>query len=144
MFCAWGVLILSLPIPIDDPFGLLVIGAAMSGLMMWPYIVVVQLINAVRLPEHTMPGWGRIAAMWFAAAFFGYFSVLLVGTGLSTQGGLSVFAVQAGILGSALGGYALWAGYGAVQVYVLYRVGREKLATAGTVEDAGLARGWFP
>jgi hypothetical protein len=144
VFCAWGVLILVLPVPIDDPFGLLVVGAAMSGLMMWPYIVVVQLVNTVRLPEHTVPGWGRAAAMWLAAAFFGYFSVLLVGTGLSGQVGLDLFAVRAGVVGSAPGGYALWTGYGAVQVYTLYRVGREKVATVGTVEDADLARGWFP
>ncbi|MFB6224672.1 MAG: Nramp family divalent metal transporter [Haloarcula sp.] len=144
VFCGWGVFILVLPISIDDPFGLLVVGASMSGLMMWPYIVVVQLVNTVRLPEHTMPGWGRVTAMWLAAAFFGYFSVLLVGTGLATQAGLSTFAVRPAVVGSGLGGYALWAGYALVQTYTMYRVGRAKIVASGTVPDAGTARGRFP
>ena len=144
VFCAWGVLILLLPIAIDDPFGLLVVGAAMSGLMMWPYIVVVQLVNTVRLPEHTMPGWGRVVSMWVAAAFFGYFSVRLVGTGLATQFGVPVFAVRPGVVGSAPGGYGLWAVYGAVQLYTMYRVGRAKIAASGTVDGAERARGRFP
>ena len=143
VFCGWGVLILLLPIAIDDPFGLLVVGAAMSGLMMWPYIVVVQLVNTVRLPEHTMPGWGRVVAMWLAAAFFGYFSVRLVGTGLASQFGLQVFAVSPDVVGSAPGGYALWIGYALVQLYTMYRVGRAKVAASGTVERAQVAGGWF-
>jgi len=143
VFCGWGVVILLAPIAIDDPFGLLVVGAAMSGLMMWPYIVVVQLVNAVRLPEHTMPGWGRVVSMWVAAAFFGYFSVRLVGTGLATQFGLPVFAVGPAVVGSAPGGFLLWAGYVLVQLYTVYRVSRAKLAASGTVENAELAGGWF-
>jgi hypothetical protein len=115
----------------------------MSGLMMWPYIVIVQLVNTVRLPEHTMPGWGRVVAMWLAAAFFGYFSVRLVGTGLASQFGLQVFAVSPGVVGSAAGGYALWIGYALVQLYTMYRVGRAKVAASGTVERARVAGGWF-
>jgi len=111
--------------------------------MMWPYIVVVQLVNAVRLPEHTMPGWGRVVSMWVAAAFFGYFSVRLVGTGLATQFGLPVFAVGPAVVGSAPGGFLLWAGYVLVQLYTVYRVSRAKLAASGTVENAELAGGWF-
>jgi hypothetical protein len=115
----------------------------MSGLMMWPYIVVVQLVNAVRLPEHTMPGWGRVVSMWAAAAFFGYFSVRLVGAGLATQLGLPLFAVQPAVVGSAPGGYLLWTGYGLVQLYTIYRVSRAKVAASRTVDGAELARGWF-
>jgi len=143
VFCGWGVLILTLPISISDPFGLLVVGAAMSGLLMWPYIVIVQLVNTVRLPEHTMPGWGRVAAMWVAAGFFGYFSVLLIGTGLATRLGLGTFAVRTTMLGSAPGGYALWAIYLLVQGYTMYRVGRAKVVADGTVTDAATAKGWF-
>lgn len=143
VFCAWGIFILLLPISIENPFGLLVIGAAMSGLMMWPYIVAVQLLNTVRLPEHTTPGWGRAVAMWIAAAFFGYFSVLLVGTFLDTRLGIESFAVETTIVGSAPGGYALWAVYLAVELYVVYRVARAKRSGAETVEDEDTARGLF-
>jgi len=142
LFCGWGVLILLLPIR-TDPFNLLVIGAAMSGLMMWPYIVVVQLLNAARLPEHLVPGWGRIVAMWFAAAFFGYFSVLLIGTTLADWVGIAAFAVDADVVGSSPAGYALWAVYAAVQAVVVYRVGRAKLERAGTVDGAEVVRGLF-
>jgi hypothetical protein len=143
VFCGWGVLILLLPINIGNPFNLLVVGAAMSGLIMWPYIVVVQLINAVRLPEHTMPGWGRIVAMWFAAGIFGYFSVLLIGTFMATRLGVASFAVQTTVLGSGLGGYVLWIFYGTVQAYVIYRVTQAKVASAGTVDGADAGRGLF-
>ncbi|MDS0277568.1 Nramp family divalent metal transporter [Halomicroarcula sp. S1AR25-4] len=143
VFCGWGILILLLPFEVENPFNLLVVGAAMSGLIMWPYIVVIQLVNAVRLPEHTMPGWGRTVAMWVAAAFFGYFSVLLVGTVLGSQLGLAVFSVQMSILGSGLGGMVLWAGYGAVQAYVIYRTTRAKFEQAGTVDGADAGRGLF-
>ncbi|MEA5386443.1 Nramp family divalent metal transporter [Haloarculaceae archaeon H-GB11] len=142
VFCGWGVLILALPIDLD-PFNLLVLGAASSGLMMWPYIVVVQLLNALRLPEHTMPGWGRVVSMWFAAAFFGYFSVLLVGTVLQSRLGLASFAVTADVVGSGVAGLGLWLAYGAVQAYVMYRVTTAKLASRGTVDGADAGRGLF-
>jgi len=143
VFCAWGIIILFLPLSVDDPFGLLVVGASMSGLMMWPYILAIQWINSVRLPEHTMPGWGRIISMWFAAGFFGYFSVLLVGIYLSTRLGLRFFAIQATLIGSNTGGGLLWLGYGIIQLAIMYRVARAKMAAAGTVDDAERARGWF-
>ncbi|WP_262175109.1 Nramp family divalent metal transporter [Haloarcula laminariae] len=144
VFCLWGIVILLSPLAAQDPFGLLVVGAAMSGLMMWPYILAIQLVNTVRLPEHTMPGWGRVVSMWFAAGFFGYFSVLLVGTFLSARAGLDAFAVDPFVAGSAAGGYALWLGYAAVQVAVMYYVARAKRAATGTVADADRAKGWFP
>jgi len=144
VFCAWGVLILSLPIEVEDPFNLLVIGAALSGLIMWPYIVVTQLINAVRLPEHTMPGWGRTVAMWVAAGFFGYFSVLLVGTVAATELGLTTLQVTTVVVGSGPGGYVLWLGYGLVQAYTVTRTTTAKLAKAGTVPTTADSRGPFP
>lgn len=143
VFCAWGIVILFVPLSVDNPFGLLVVGASMSGLMMWPYILVVQWINTVRLPEHTMPGWGRIVSMWFAAGFFGYFSVLLTGIYLSTRLGWRLFETQATVVGSDVGGGVLWLGYGVIQLAVMYRVAQAKLAAAGTVDDADRARGWF-
>ena len=143
VFCAWGIVILFVPLSVDNPFGLLVVGASMSGLMMWPYILVVQWINTVRLPEHTMPGWGRIVSMWFAAGFFGYFSVLLTGIYLSTRLGWRLFETQATVVGSNIGGGVLWLGYGVIQLAVMYRVAQAKLAAAGTVDDADRARGWF-
>ena len=143
VFCGWGIAILFSPLSAENPFGLLVVGASMSGLMMWPYILAVQVVNTVRLPEHTMPGWGRTVSMWFAAAFFGYFSVLLTGTYLSTRLGLQTVETTATVLGSGIGGTTLWFGYGIVQLAVMYRVTRAKLASTGTVDDAERARGWF-
>ena len=143
VFCAWGIAILFSPLSVENPFGLLVVGASMSGLMMWPYILAVQWVNTVKLPEHTMPGWGRTVSMWFAAAFFGYFSVLLTGSYLSTRLGLGVFETQATIIGSGLGGGLLWLGYLTIQIVVIYRVARAKMAATGTVDGAERARGWF-
>lgn len=143
VFCGWGIVILLSPLAAQDPFGLLVVGASMSGLMMYPYILAIQLVNTVRLPEHTMPGWGRVVSMWFAAGFFGYFSVLLTGTFLSARAGIGAFAVEPTIVGSAVGGYALWLGYVAVQAAVVYYVAKAKRAATGTVDDADRAVGWF-
>jgi hypothetical protein len=143
LFCAWGIVILFLPLSIENPFGLLIVGASMSGLMMWPYILAVQWVNTVNLPEHTMPGWARIISMWFSAGFFGYFSVLLTGIYLSNRIGLRLFETQATIIGSNAGGSLLWLGYGTIQIVVMYRVARAKMAAVGTVDDAERARGWF-
>ncbi|MFB6091183.1 MAG: Nramp family divalent metal transporter [Halobellus sp.] len=144
VFCGWGVLILSLPIEVENPFNLLVIGAALSGLIMWPYTVVVQLINARRLPAHTAPGWGRAVAMWFAAGFFGYFSVLLVGTFAAEWLGLASLAVSTAVVGSAPGGYLLWLGYAVVQAVVAVRVARAKLERRGNAGATADDRGPFP
>ena len=81
--------------------------------------------------------------MWFAAGFFGYFSVLLTGIYLSNQLGWGIFETEAIVIGSAAGGWLLWLGYGAIQLVVMYRVARAKMAAAGTVDDAERARGWF-
>jgi len=143
VFCGWGILILSLPIDVRNPFSLLVIGAALSGLLMWPYIVLVQLLNTVRLPAHTMPGWGRVVSMWVAAGFFGYFSILLVGTFLSARLGLATMAVETAVVGSGAGGYLLWLGYGVVQAYVVTRTARAKRRSVGDTDGAAVGRGRF-
>lgn len=112
-FCAWGVIIILLftsPFEGQEPFFFLVVGAAMSGVMMWPYTALVLVMNTTRLPEHLQPGWGRVLGMWWATGFYGYFSVLLIGTSL-TNFGLAAFETAPSILGSGAGGYALWAMY---------------------------------
>ncbi|MFB6250266.1 MAG: Nramp family divalent metal transporter [Halobellus sp.] len=144
VFCGWGILILALPFEVENPFNLLVIGAALSGLIMWPYIVVIQLINARRLPAHTGPGWGRAVAMWFAAGFFGYFSVLLTGTFAADRLGLAVFDVSTVVLGSAPGGYLLWLAYGLIQTYVVARVVATKTDARGGDKTPADGRGPFP
>ena len=141
VFILWGIAILSLPIPIDQPFGLLVIAAAMSGVMMWPYSALLLVVNTTRLPEHTQPGWIRVATQWWASGFFGYFSVLLIGSVLAEQVGLSVFATSAGVVGSGPGGYLLFAVYGVVQTLVVVTSIRGKRRTRGTVDAVDEASG---
>lgn len=143
LFTLWGILILSLPIPIEQPFGLLVLAAAMSGVMMWPYINLVLLINVWRLPEHTQPGWLRVIALWWASTFFGYFSVLLIGRFLSTDFGLTTFMTEAPIFGSEPGGLALFAVYVTVQIVVVVASIRAKRRSCGTVEHTDRAGGLF-
>ncbi|RLM48496.1 hypothetical protein DVK06_17985, partial [Halorubrum sp. Atlit-28R] len=120
-FCAWGVIIILLftsPFEGQEPFFFLVVGAAMSGVMMWPYTALVLVMNTTRLPEHLQPGWGRVLGMWWATGFYGYFSVLLIGTSL-TNFGLAAFETAPSILGSGAGGYALWAMYLTAQAYTV-------------------------
>ncbi|MFB6125181.1 MAG: Nramp family divalent metal transporter, partial [Halanaeroarchaeum sp.] len=132
-FIAWGILIIALPF--EHPFGLLVRAAALSGVMMWPYIALTLVINTNRLPEHLQPGWARVAVMWWATAFFGFFSTLLIGDTL-VRLGLDVFHVglQGGPIGA--GGAVLWAVFVAVQAYTVYTSVRGKLGRLGTVPGA--------
>lgn len=141
LFTLWGILILSLPIPIEQPFGLLVVAAAMSGVMMWPYTVLLLVINTWRLPEHVQPGWARVVALWWASAFFGYFTVLLVGSWLTSALGLAVFETEATVLDSAPGGLALFALFVVIEVVAVVRSVQGKLRAEDTVEDADLAAG---
>ncbi|AFK19490.1 hypothetical protein E6P09_11960 [Haloferax mediterranei ATCC 33500] len=144
-FCAWGVIIILLftsPFEGQEPFFFLVVGAAMSGVMMWPYTALVLVMNTTRLPEHLQPGWGRVLGMWWATGFYGYFSVLLIGTSL-TNFGLAAFETAPSILGSGAGGYALWAMYLTAQAYTVSKSAAGKRAAAGTVPDADEASGWF-
>ena len=141
-FTLWGIAIILLPF--EQPFFLLVVGAAMSGVMMWPYIALTLVINTTRLPGHLQPGWLRIVAMWWATGFFGYFSTLLIGRTLARDFGVGVFETTPTILGSQPGGYVLWAGFLAVQTYTVVRTLQAK-GRETELDDAEheAARGWL-
>ncbi|WP_411963607.1 Nramp family divalent metal transporter [Haloferax sp. YSMS24] len=144
-FCLWGIVIILVftsPFEGREPFFFLVVGAAMSGVIMWPYTALVLVMNTTRLPEHIQPGWGRVVAMWWATGFYGYFSVLLIGTTLA-QLGAGVFETAPVIVGSAPGGYLLWAAYLLVQATTVWKSVKGKREAAGTVADAEEATGWF-
>lgn len=130
LFTLWGILILSLPIPVEDPFGLLVLAAAMSGVMMWPYTALLLVVNTSRLPDHVEPSWFRIVTLWWGSAFFGYFSVLLLGKWLPDVLGLTVFAAEADVVSSAPGGLAMFAVYIVVEVFVILHSVRAKQASS--------------
>jgi len=77
LFILWGIaIILS---GVGQPWFLLVLGAAISGVIMWLYNMVYTWYNTARLPSYFQPNWGRILAMWWAILFFGYFSILSMG-----------------------------------------------------------------
>ena len=139
LFTLWGIAIIAAQF--DQPFILLVIGAAIAGVMMWPYNALTVILNTTRLPEHTQPGWGRVVAMWWATGFFGYFSVLLIANQAVTRFGLDFMAAPYTVVGSSVGGWVLWAFFLLVQLYVMVRSGRAKMAASGTVEDADVAKG---
>ncbi|MBC9986436.1 hypothetical protein E4P24_08615 [Haloferax sp. AS1] len=144
-FCVWGVVIILLfssPFEGQEPFFFLVVGAAMSGVMMWPYTALVLVMNTTRLPEHVQPGWARVVGMWWATGFYGYFSVLLIGTWLNGLG-VATFRTVPTVIGSGTGGYLLWAGYFAVQAYAVAKSAAGKRGAAGTVADADEAVGRF-
>ncbi|WP_435157530.1 Nramp family divalent metal transporter [Haladaptatus sp. DFWS20] len=134
IFTAWGILILSLPIAPQKPFGLLVLAGAMSGIMMWPYTVLIQIINVKRMSKHTIPGWPRVVAMWLVAAFFGYFTVVLASTTLTRDFGLSAFQTSYYVVDSALGGYLLWALLAVVQAYTMATTARSKFRMADAMD----------
>jgi len=144
-FTLWGILIIllfSAPFEGREPFFFLVVGAALSGVMMWPYSALTLVVNTTRLPEHLQPGWLRTVALWWSSGFYGYFSVLLVGRTLADWVGADLFGTSAHLVGSAPGGYLLWATFLLVQTYAIGRSIRAKLASAGTVEGADDA-GWL-
>jgi hypothetical protein len=150
LFTLWGIAIIVASGTIEgfgQPWLLLVIGAAIAGAMMWPYNALTTILNTTRLPEHTQPGWGRVVAMWWATGFFGYFTVLLIGGVLNNaEYGLSypVMDTTIGVVGSGIGGYALWLAFLAVQIYVMVRSARAKLEASGTVAGADEAAGFLP
>jgi len=121
LFTLWGISILSLPVPVEDPFGLLVLAAAMSGVMMWPYTALLLVVNTARLPDHVEPSWPRVVALWWGSAFFGFFSVLLLGKWIPDILGLAVFAAEADVVSSAPGGLAMFVIYAVVEVVVIVR-----------------------
>ncbi|GAB6861718.1 hypothetical protein JCM17092_18070 [Haloplanus litoreus] len=141
-FTLWGVIVIllfSAPLGTRGPFLLLVVGAALSGVMMWPYTVLTLLVNTTRLPEHLQPGWGRVVSLWWASGFYGYFSVLLLGETASAAG-LDTLGTAVGVVGSSPGGYALWIGYAFVQAYAVIKSTRAKRAATGTVAAADRTR----
>ena len=142
VFVLWGIAILAVPLPVslERPFGLLVAGATLSGLLMWPYTALLTVVNTTRLPEHTQPGWLRLGALWWASALFGYFSALLVGNWLRTLVG-PTFATELAVLGSGPGGYALFGIVAVVQAVVVVRSARGKREAADTVPGADQSRG---
>ncbi|PSQ07697.1 hypothetical protein BRC97_03145 [Halobacteriales archaeon QS_6_71_20] len=138
-FTLWGIVIIGLQL--QQPWILLVLGAAVAGVMMWPYNALVTILNTTRLPEHTEPGWARVVAMWWATGFFGFFSVLLISSQLVGRFGLDVFETTVGVVGSAPGGYALWLFALGVQVYTMYRSAQGKMQSSDTVDNAEEATG---
>jgi hypothetical protein len=142
VFTLWGILIIAAQF--QQPWILLVIGAAIAGVMMWPYNALTVILNTTKLPEHTQPGWARVVAMWWATGFFGYFSVILLGNVvLGDYLSMSTFEVTLGVLGSNAGGYLLWLLFIVVQIYTMYRSGTAKLEAQGTVEGADEAQGFL-
>ena len=144
VFVLWGILIIGAQF--QQPWILLVLGAAIAGAMMWPYNALVTIMNTTRLPEHTQPGWGRVVAMWWATGFFGYFTVLLIGGTLNNPDyGLSfpAFQTTVNVVDSGVGGYVLWLLFLVVQVYTMYRSAQAKRAASGTVEGADEASGFL-
>ncbi|WP_435349087.1 Nramp family divalent metal transporter [Haloarchaeobius sp. HRN-SO-5] len=143
VFVAWGIVILASPIPIEEPFGLLVVAAAMSGVMMWPYTALLLVVNSRELPEHTQPGWPRIVVLWWATGFFGYFSVLLVGKVLTTNAGLTVFETSPAVVGSGAGGYGLFSVFALVQIIAVFASVRAKRDKRGTIDSVDRVRRYF-
>ncbi|MDY6817809.1 MAG: Nramp family divalent metal transporter [Halobacteriales archaeon] len=141
LFTLWGILIIGAQF--QQPWILLVLGAAIAGVMMWPYNALSIIMNTTRLPEHTQPGWARVVAMWWATGFFGYFSVLLIGDTLVSRVGLSSFATTVDVVSSSPGGYLLWVIALVVQVYTMYRSARGKMDKSGTVDGAEDASGFL-
>ncbi|MFB6122330.1 MAG: Nramp family divalent metal transporter [Haloferacaceae archaeon] len=141
-FTAWGVLVILLftaPFENRDPFFFLVVGAALSGAIMWPYTVLTLVMNTTRLPEHLQPGWPRTVAMWWASGFYGFFSVLLLGDTL-VAAGFGTFQTAVGVVGSGAGGYVLWAAFVAVELYAIATSTLGKRRADGTVPEADEAR----
>ena len=141
IFTAWGILIIAAQF--QQPWILLVLGAAIAGVMMWPYNALVTIMNTTRLPEHTQPGWARVVAMWWATGFFGYFSILLIGDTLVSRFGLTTFATTVDVVSSSPGGYVLWLIALVVQIYTIYRSARGKMNASGTVDGAEEAQGFL-
>ena len=139
LFTLWGIVIIGADF--QQPFILLVIGAAIAGVMMWPYNALTLIINTTRLPEHTQPGWARVVAMWWATGFFGYFSVLLIADQAVNRFGLTAFDTSPAVVGSSAGAYVLWLVFVVVQIYVMYRTATAKMAAQDTVEGSDVARG---
>lgn len=62
----------------NQPLVLLTIGAALNGLVMFLYSVLLVFLNNRVLPRALQPSWYRFAALIWSCAFFGFFSMLLI------------------------------------------------------------------
>ncbi len=76
IFVAWGIGIILAQV--KKPWILLVIGANIAGIMMWPYSLTTVVANTKMLPKYYQPSWLKILGMWWATGFYGYFSVLVI------------------------------------------------------------------
>jgi MFS family permease len=141
VFVVWGMMIIGLNF--QKPWVLLIIGAAISGAMMWPYNAITLIINTKYLPEHQQPGWPRIIGMWWAVGFFGFFTILLIAGQLAGPIGMSTFETSIAVTGSGSGAYVLWLIALIVQIYVMARSAQYKMAKSGTVEGAEKAKGFL-
>jgi MFS family permease len=139
IFSLWGIFVIGFQL--SQPWYLLVIGAAIAGLTLWPHFALVIIMNTTRLPEHTQPGWIRTIAMWIGTGFFGYFSVILLGTQLADRLGLTTFETSISVMGSGIGGYVFWLIFLIVQIYTMYRSAQAKLAAKNTVDNASEGSG---
>lgn len=76
IFIIWGIGIILAQV--KKPWLLLVLGANIAGIMMWPYGLTTIIANTKLLPKHFQPGWLKMVGMWWATGFYGYFSVLVI------------------------------------------------------------------
>jgi Mn2+/Fe2+ NRAMP family transporter len=63
---------------VDQPLLLLVIASSLNGLVMFVYSALLIQLNRGMLPREIGLGGGRLAAIWWAVLFYGFFSVILL------------------------------------------------------------------
>ncbi|MDQ3710136.1 MAG: Nramp family divalent metal transporter [Actinomycetota bacterium] len=63
---------------IDQPLVLLIIASSLNGLVMFVYSFLLIRLNRNVLPSSIGLGGGRLAAMWWAVLFYGFFSAFVV------------------------------------------------------------------
>jgi Mn2+/Fe2+ NRAMP family transporter len=63
---------------VDQPLVLLVIASSLNGLVMFVYSFLLIRLNRGMLPREIGLGGGRLAALWWAVLFYGFFSVVLL------------------------------------------------------------------
>lgn len=63
---------------IDQPLFLLILGAALNGLVMFVYSMLLTFVNRRYLPRSIRLAGFRFGVMWWAIVFYGFFSILLL------------------------------------------------------------------
>jgi Mn2+/Fe2+ NRAMP family transporter len=63
---------------VDQPLVLLVIASSLNGLVMFVYSFLLIRLNRGMLPREIGLSGGRLAALWWAVLFYGFFSVVLL------------------------------------------------------------------